>query len=51
MRIPLYLADVDFTDMRYPLYYGPEMLEAAKKDNAGHAPWITMANGKVLGQT
>jgi hypothetical protein len=50
-RLPLVLGEIDFVDHRYPAYYGPEMHAAATAANAGHAPWITLPNGNVCGQT
>ena len=50
-RLALMLGNVDFVDKRYAPYFGPEMYTQAKKFNAGQAPWITLSNGRVLGQT
>jgi hypothetical protein len=41
---------LDFVDVKYEPYYNPDMIAAAMKDNAGHAPWITLEDGKALGQ-
>jgi hypothetical protein len=50
IRLPLYLGQLDFVDVKYEPYYNPDMIAAAMKDNAGHAPWITLEDGKALGQ-
>merc|ERR1712113_1084000 len=51
IRLPLWLAKVNYEDKRYEPYYGPEMLAAVTKDNVGHAPFITLPDGRTLGQT
>jgi hypothetical protein len=50
IRLPLYLAQLEFVDKKYEPYYSPEMIATATKDNAGHAPWITLEDGRALGQ-
>jgi hypothetical protein len=47
----LFLGQLDYVDKKYEPYYNAEMTEEAKKANAGHAPWISFEDGRVLGQT